>query len=42
LFRNEEKIMSFLTNSDGLIALWVVGLALLVAYLMRRRKRKLF
>jgi len=34
--------MNFLTNSDGLIALWVVGLALLVAYLMRRRKRKLF
>jgi hypothetical protein len=30
------------TNEDLVIVLWVVGAVLLVAYLMRRRKRRAF
>ena len=32
----------FTMSSDTLIVLWVVAGALLVIYLMRRRKRKIF
>ncbi len=32
----------FAMNSDTLIILWLVSGALLAAYLMRKRKRKMF